>query len=247
MFWFIMCVNESIESTHCEHVRFQGLNSMALFTFKNKFCSSSSRFGTRIVSTVILTNYECTHKATTRQSVWNRFYWQSKTPPPRCAHFGTKSYNKSLLYTRHISFTCHTCTATQYSSYTPHCASQTTWHTSNANTCADTHAQINMRAHTRTHSGTQQLFICKGGVYMSFVWMQMLQRPRGHHGKGRIVHKVLFYGTLSKSVAFGRTKDKYDTAMKMCTHTNICTHTITHTHTHTHTHMHAHTHSHMHT
>ena len=30
------------------------------------------------------------HKATTRQSVWNRFYWQSKIWPPICAPFGTK-------------------------------------------------------------------------------------------------------------------------------------------------------------
>ena len=41
---------------------------------------------------MILTNYERTHKATTRQSVWNRFYWQSKIQPPICAPFGTKSY-----------------------------------------------------------------------------------------------------------------------------------------------------------
>ena len=67
------------------------MNSVALFTFQNKYCSSCSRFGTHIVSTVILTNYEHTHKATTRQSVWNRLYWQSKPQPPRCAPFGTKS------------------------------------------------------------------------------------------------------------------------------------------------------------
>ena len=41
---------------------------------------------------MILTNYERTHKATTRQSAWNRFYWQSKIRPPICAPFGTKSY-----------------------------------------------------------------------------------------------------------------------------------------------------------
>ena len=39
-----------------------------------------------------MTNYERTHKATTRQSVWNGFYWQSKIRPPICAPFGTKSY-----------------------------------------------------------------------------------------------------------------------------------------------------------
>ena len=61
-------MNESIESTRHERVHFQGFNSMALFTFKNQYCASSSRFGTHIVSTVILTNYECTHKATTRHS-----------------------------------------------------------------------------------------------------------------------------------------------------------------------------------
>ena len=71
-------------TTVTERVRFQGLNSVALFTFKNKYFSSWSRFGAHIVSTVILTNYECTHKATTRQSVWNRFYWQSKIRPPIC-------------------------------------------------------------------------------------------------------------------------------------------------------------------
>ena len=91
MFRFAMYMNESIESTHRECVRFQGSNFVALFTF-SLFCffSSCSRFGARIVSTVILTNYERTHKATTRQSVWNRFYWQSKIWPPICAPFGTK-------------------------------------------------------------------------------------------------------------------------------------------------------------
>ena len=92
MFWFVMYVNESIESTHRERVRFQGSNFVALFTFKKSYFSSCSRFGAHIVSTVILTNYERTHKATTRQSVWNRFYWQSKIRPPICAPFGTKSY-----------------------------------------------------------------------------------------------------------------------------------------------------------
>ena len=80
-----MYVNETIESiksTHCEHVCFQGSNSVVLFIIKNNYCSCSSRFGTRIVSTVILTNYERTHKATSRQSVWYRFYWQSKIRPP---------------------------------------------------------------------------------------------------------------------------------------------------------------------
>ena len=56
------------------------------------YFSSCSRFGAHIVSTVILTNYEHTHKATTKQSVWNGFYWQSKVWPPICAPFGTKSY-----------------------------------------------------------------------------------------------------------------------------------------------------------
>ena len=58
---------------------------------QNKYCFSCSRFGTRMVFTVILTNYERTHKATTRQGVWNRFYWQSKSPPPWCTPFGTES------------------------------------------------------------------------------------------------------------------------------------------------------------
>ena len=34
MFWFIMYVNENIESTHHERVRFQGSNFLVLFTFK---------------------------------------------------------------------------------------------------------------------------------------------------------------------------------------------------------------------
>ena len=37
MFWFIVYVNESIESTHCERVRFQGSNFVALFTFFSFF------------------------------------------------------------------------------------------------------------------------------------------------------------------------------------------------------------------
>ena len=90
MFWIVMYMSESIESTHRERVRFQGLNSMAFFTFNFFYFSSCSRFGAHIVSTVILTNYERTHKAT-RQSVWNRFYWQSRIGPPICAPFGTKS------------------------------------------------------------------------------------------------------------------------------------------------------------
>ena len=86
MLWFIMCMNESIESTFCEHVHFQGSNSVALFTFENIYCASSSRFGTHIVFTVILTNYEHTHKAITRQSVWNGFLLTVKTPTPQVAH-----------------------------------------------------------------------------------------------------------------------------------------------------------------
>ena len=34
MFSFVMYVNESIKSTHREHVHFQGSNSVTLFTFK---------------------------------------------------------------------------------------------------------------------------------------------------------------------------------------------------------------------
>ena len=41
---------------------------------KNKYCSSCFRFGSHIISTVIVITHESTHKAT-RQSVWNRFYW----------------------------------------------------------------------------------------------------------------------------------------------------------------------------
>ena len=95
MFWFIMYVNESIESTHREHVRFQGSNFVVLFTFKKLYFSSCFRFGVHIVSAVILTNYERTHKATTRQSVSNRFYWQSKLGPPICTPSGTKSCRES--------------------------------------------------------------------------------------------------------------------------------------------------------
>ena len=35
MFWFIMYVNESIESTHCERVRFQGQISWRFSLSKN--------------------------------------------------------------------------------------------------------------------------------------------------------------------------------------------------------------------
>ena len=93
MFWFVMYVNESIESIHCEHFHFLGSNSVALFTFKNKYSATSSRFGTHIVSTVILTNYEHTHKAT-RQSVQNRFNWQSNThtPTPHDTHLLAPSH-----------------------------------------------------------------------------------------------------------------------------------------------------------
>ena len=96
MFCFVMYVNESIKSTHRERVHFQGSNSVALFTFK-KYFSSCSRFGAHIVSTVILTNYECTYKAT-RQSVWKRFYWQSKIWPPICAPFGIKSFGVYMCF-----------------------------------------------------------------------------------------------------------------------------------------------------
>ena len=61
------------------------------FSLSRNYFSSCSRFGAHIVSTVILTNYERSHKATTRQSVWTWFYWQLKTWLPICAPFGTKS------------------------------------------------------------------------------------------------------------------------------------------------------------
>ena len=61
-----MYVNESIESNHYECVHFQGLNSVALFTFRKNTAPAAHivSTGTDIVSTVILTNYERTHKAT---------------------------------------------------------------------------------------------------------------------------------------------------------------------------------------
>ena len=34
MFWFVMYANESIESTHCEHVHFQGLDLCVAFHFQ---------------------------------------------------------------------------------------------------------------------------------------------------------------------------------------------------------------------
>ena len=80
-----MYANESIESTHREHVHFQGSNSMALSSFLNKYCSSCSRFGTHIVSTVILTNYECTHKAT-QQDVFESDFIDSQNHHPHDAH-----------------------------------------------------------------------------------------------------------------------------------------------------------------
>ena len=63
-----MYVNESIESNHHERVHFQGSNSVGLFTFRINIAPAADivSTGTDIVSTVILTNYEHTHKATTR-------------------------------------------------------------------------------------------------------------------------------------------------------------------------------------
>ena len=98
MFWFVTYVNKNIESTHCECVHFQGSNAMVLFTFKSKYFSSCSRFISPIASTVIPTNYKRTHNATTRQSVWNRFYWQSKIQPPICINFGTKLYIYTCIH-----------------------------------------------------------------------------------------------------------------------------------------------------
>ena len=99
MFWFVTYVNKNIESTHCECVHFQGSNAMVLFTFKSKYFSSCSRFISPIASTVTPTNYKRTHNATTRQSVWNRFYWRSKIQPPICINFGTKLYIYIHAYT----------------------------------------------------------------------------------------------------------------------------------------------------
>ena len=92
MFWFIMYENKCIKSTPCEHVCFQGSNSIVLFFFKNKYWSSSSRFETHIVSTVILINYERTHKATTRQCL-KLILLAVKTPTP---------HNALLLSLSHI-------------------------------------------------------------------------------------------------------------------------------------------------
>ena len=91
------------------------------------------------------------HTKQQQDKVFETDFIGSQNPlPPRCASFGTKLYNKSLLYTHHISFTCHTGTAPQYSLYTPHCASQTTRHTSNANTCRYTYTDKHTRAHTHS-------------------------------------------------------------------------------------------------
>ena len=109
MFWFIMYVIVN-ESTHREHACFQGLNFVPRFTFKKYNFSSCSRFGAHIVSTVILTSYERTHKATTRQIVWNRFYWQSKSEPPfahllaKCDEGYYKSETNVLIQCRTIVY-----------------------------------------------------------------------------------------------------------------------------------------------
>ena len=85
MFWFVMYANES---THRARVRFQGSNSMALFTFQNKYCSSCSRVGTHIVSTVILTNLLCMHTQSNKTKCLKQIYWVN---PQLCTPFGTKS------------------------------------------------------------------------------------------------------------------------------------------------------------
>ena len=65
---------------------FRGRISWHFSLSKKLYFSSCFRFGAHIVSTVILTSYERTHKETTRQSVWNGFYWQSKIRPPFAHH-----------------------------------------------------------------------------------------------------------------------------------------------------------------
>ena len=74
-----------IESIHRELVHFQGLNSMAFFTFKNKYFSSCTRFGAHIVSTVILTSYERTHKDKTK--CLKRILLTIKNPTPHLRTF----------------------------------------------------------------------------------------------------------------------------------------------------------------
>ena len=68
---------------------FSGVEFHGAFHFQ-KIIFSCSRFGAHIVSTVILTNYEHTHKATTRQC-FKRILLTVKNLTPICAPFGTKA------------------------------------------------------------------------------------------------------------------------------------------------------------
>ena len=79
---------------------FRGRISWHFSLSKNNISPAASDLEliSHIVSTWILTNYECTHKATTRQSVSNRFYRQSKIRPPICAPFGTKSLSNKFRF-----------------------------------------------------------------------------------------------------------------------------------------------------
>ena len=70
----------------CGAFRFQKIIFLQLFQIWSSYCFHCD------------TDQLWTHtQATTRQSIWNRFYWQSKIWSPICTLFGTKSYIYILL------------------------------------------------------------------------------------------------------------------------------------------------------
>ena len=90
---FVTYVNKNIESTHRECVHFQWSNSMALFTFKNKYFSSCSRFRSHTASTVILIINAHTKQQQDRVFETD-FIGSQKSNPPFCIAFGTKLHTR---------------------------------------------------------------------------------------------------------------------------------------------------------
>ena len=85
-----MYVNKSIKSTHCERVRFQGSNSMALFTFKNLYFSTSPHLEL-ILFPLWYWPMMNAHTKQQQDKVFETDFIESKTWPPICAPFGSKS------------------------------------------------------------------------------------------------------------------------------------------------------------
>ena len=78
-------MNESIKSTHHDCARFLGSNSVELFTFKNKYCSSSSRFGTHCFHCD--TDQLWTHtQSNNKTKCLKQILLTVKTPIPHNAH-----------------------------------------------------------------------------------------------------------------------------------------------------------------